>query len=160
MFPPVAVVASPPAPCERHVARDALPDEGGAVHRTGPAVSSRALVIEDYPDLAWAMSEALTLLGFDVELAHDGASGLRLAAGRRPDVAFVDLYLPDLHGRVVARHLRIMHPAVILVAMSGECRAEERARCEAAGFDRYLAKPASYSDLQRALALTHARSSA
>ena len=66
--------------------------------------SIRILVLEDMVELAELVSEYLQLKGFAVEVAHDGATALRLLGSRAFQVALVDIDLPDICGfEVVAR---------------------------------------------------------
>ena len=85
----------------------------------------------------------LELWGHTVEIAFDGASALELAERFAPDVIVSDLGLPGMDGFDLARELR-RQPAfgrVVLVAMSGYGREEDKRRALEAGFDHHLVKP-------------------
>src|SRR5688500_13053861 len=102
-------------------------------------MSPCALVVEDSEDLASILGELLVLRGVEPLLASDGRSGVAMAkaGGGRIDIAFVDLGLPDLHGREVGRQLRALDPSLVLVALSGHGGRAERSRCAELGYDRY-----------------------
>ena len=103
----------------------------------------RVLLVDDHADARELLRELCVLRGHVVAEAHDGPSGIETALTFRPDVAFVDIKLPQLDGYGVARALRDQMGAACprLVALSGfgETRAFDRAR--EAGFDDYVVKP-------------------
>ena len=113
----------------------------------------RVVLIEDNPDILDTTRALLEQWGHEVIAAADGRSGLRLALRARPDVAFIDIGLPDVDGYDVARRLREdarMHK-VRLVALSGYGQKKNRDRAFEAGFDAHIVKPARASVLQREL---------
>jgi CheY-like chemotaxis protein len=72
----------------------------------------------------------------------------------RPDVALLDLGLPELDGYEVARRVRATPQlnGIRLVALTGYGQAGDCQRTQAAGFDHHLVKPVDLSLLERALA--------
>ncbi len=111
------------------------------------------LLVDDNVDSAEMMGDLLDALGHHVELAHDGASALALAAVRAPDVMILDIGLPDMDGSELARRLRAL-PALAgtrLIAHTGYGAPHDRERTREAGFDFHLVKPVSMADLQEAL---------
>ena len=82
-------------------------------------------------------------------MAHEGRSGVAQALAFLPDVALVDLGLPDIDGYAVAKQMR-QHPRlkhVRLVAQTGWGQAQDRARTKDAGFDHHLVKPVDPAQL-------------
>ena len=73
--------------------------------RTKPC---HVLIIEDNADGRESLRMLLSLLGYDVEVANDGAEGVTKALDDHFDVAIVDLGLPKLNGCQVARQLRLV----------------------------------------------------
>lgn len=65
-----------------------------------------ALVIDDDPGMREAFDLLLSFEDFETRLAEDGATGLRMAREQRPDVIVLDVMMPGLDGRDVARDLR------------------------------------------------------
>ena len=120
---------------------------------SGAARSFNAVVIEDNPDLRELVAELLESLGHRVSTAADGRSGLALIRAERPDVALVDIGLPDLDGYGVARALRQDLPVapIRLIAMTGYGQDGDRARALDAGFDVHITKPATIATILRAL---------
>src|SRR5256885_13629395 len=88
------------------------------------------------------LREWLTLNGHDVQEARDGASGLALAERTSPEVALIDIGLPDMDGYEVARRLRSARDGSIsLIALTGYGQPEDRRRALEAGFDVPLTQP-------------------
>ena len=101
------------------------------------------LVVDDSVDSAEMLAMMLKLEGHDARTAYDGSQALSLVQSFTPDVAFLDLRMPEMSGYEVARRLRET-PSLetVLVAMTGFGDEEERKRTEEAGFDHHLVKPA------------------
>jgi CheY-like chemotaxis protein len=112
----------------------------------------RVLVVEDSLDSAETLGELIRRWGHEVQLAHDGATALRMARQFKPSVILLDIGLPDMDGYVVAQRLRGEDlGGEILVALTGYGEAQDRARAEQAGFDRHLTKPVEPQALQELL---------
>jgi CheY-like chemotaxis protein len=108
-----------------------------------PGRRLRILVVEDNHDAAESLTAMLELWGHEVRVAYDGAAALQLAETATPDVILSDLGLPGMDGYELARQLRA-RPAfgrVLLVALSGYGRDEDRRAAADAGFDHHLVKP-------------------
>ncbi|NRF68206.1 PAS domain S-box protein [Aquincola sp. S2] len=103
----------------------------------------RILVIDDNADAARTLAMVLALNGHEVRSAFDGSSGLEAAEAWRPDVAVIDIGMPDLNGYEVCRRLRAQPwgERVLLIACTGWGQDEDRQRARAAGFDAHLVKP-------------------
>ena len=111
---------------------------------------ARVLLVEDNPDTAEGMRMLLDLLGHRVRAVQDGPSALEAARAMLPDVMLVDIGLPGMDGYELARRVR-QDPAlrhVILVALTGYGREEDRLRALRAGFNHHLVKPVNPDALQ------------
>ena len=112
----------------------------------------RVLIVEDNRDARTTLRMLLALsYGHDVYQASDGASGVRLALELRPDVALIDLGLPDVGGHEVARRIRAVLDvrAMRLIALTGYGSAEDRRLTRQSGFDAHLVKPEESAALLR-----------
>jgi CheY-like chemotaxis protein len=91
--------------------------------------------------------------GHTVMIAGDGAEGLRMLRSWRPDIAIVDIGLPGLDGYALARAVRSEPElnGVLLVALTGYGRREDREDAIAAGFAMHLVKPVTSEALSRVL---------
>jgi CheY-like chemotaxis protein len=112
------------------------------------------LIVEDNDDMRQMLHEALAFSGHEVREARDGASGLALAAAARPDVALIDIGLPDVDGYEVARRLRAAPGGrrIGLIAITGYGQTEDQRRAYEAGFDAHLTKPVAPERLKQVMA--------
>jgi len=116
-------------------------------------VPRRVLVIEDDEDTRDLLRLMLEQDGHHVETAASGAQGVELAQQTSPDIVFVDIGLPSVDGYAVAQRIRVaLGDSVLLVAVTGYGREDDRRRAAAAGFDIHLVKPVDYESLIRLVA--------
>ena len=136
---PIVPGAAPPLPAPTREANAARHD---------------ILVADDNEDAAWALSQLLVRAGHRTRQAHSGSEALATAIANPPDVAVLDIGMPDMDGVEVARRLRATPETagMVLIALTGWGREADRARALAAGFDALLSKPADLADLHAALA--------
>jgi CheY-like chemotaxis protein len=105
--------------------------------------SRRILLVEDNEDGRNMMELMLALEGHVVHTAATGEAAVRMAREWRPDIALVDIGLPDMDGYEVARRLRALlsdNPPK-LVAISGFGQQSDLHHAYEAGFDLHLTKP-------------------
>ncbi|MEV7504227.1 response regulator [Streptomyces sp. NPDC093018] len=107
---------------------------------------TRVLVVEDDPQLVRALVINLRARRYGVDAAPDGATALRLAAARRPDVVLLDLGLPDMDGVDVLRALRGWTRTPVIVLSARQASGEKVAALDA-GADDYVTKPFSMDEL-------------
>jgi two-component system KDP operon response regulator KdpE len=107
---------------------------------------TRVLVVEDDPQLVRALVINLQARQYGVDAAPDGATALRLAAARQPDVVMLDLGLPDMDGVDVIKALRGWTRVPILV-LSARQASDEKVAALDAGADDYITKPFSMDEL-------------
>ncbi|TLS47567.1 response regulator transcription factor [Streptomyces montanus] len=101
---------------------------------------TRVLVVDDEPQTGRALVSNLEAHEYEVDVAADGATGLRLATARHPDVIVLDLGLPDMDGVEVLKELRGRTRAPILV-LSARHSSDEKAEALDAGADDYVTRP-------------------
>lgn len=107
----------------------------------------RILVVEDEQDLAALLVLHLSELPAEVEVAHDGRSGLALALGERWDAIVLDLRLPQLGGLDVCREIRARSPYVPILMLTARASELDRVLGLELGADDYLTKPFSLLEL-------------
>ena len=107
---------------------------------------TRVLVVEDDPQLVRALVINMQARQYGVDAAPDGATALRLAAARQPDVVMLDLGLPDMDGVDVIKALRGWTRVPILV-LSARQASDEKVAALDAGADDYITKPFSMDEL-------------
>jgi signal transduction histidine kinase/ActR/RegA family two-component response regulator len=118
------------------------------------AASARSiLIVEDNADARDMLREVLAMQGHDVCEAADGAEGIVVAAQVMPEVAIIDIGLPDVDGYEVARRIRSQTSRPIaLIALTGYGQPADQRRALAAGFDLHLVKPITVERLDQAIA--------
>jgi two-component system, OmpR family, response regulator MprA len=115
------------------------------VSRTGPA---RVLVVDDDRAVRDSLRRALTLHGYEVQLAEDGMAAIRaVAADPTPDVVVLDVMMPGVDGFGVVRRLRqdgVDTPILLLTARDA---VPDRVTGLTTGADDYLVKPFALEEL-------------
>lgn len=115
-------------------------------------VQRRILVVDDNVDAADSLAVLLRGMGHEVFVAHAGRAALADLSRIRPDIALLDIAMPDMSGYELARQIRSRSgPAMRIVALSGFGLAEDRARALEAGFDHHMVKPADPAFLKSLL---------
>ncbi|MDB5291481.1 MAG: response regulator with CheY-like receiver domain and winged-helix DNA-binding domain [Phycisphaerales bacterium] len=101
------------------------------------------LVIDDEKELADLVRRSLEQEGFDVILAMDGTSGLKIATAHRPDLVVLDLSMPDIDGLEVCQRLKgdPRHVRIPILVLSARASAADRILGLELGADDYLVKP-------------------
>jgi signal transduction histidine kinase len=119
----------------------------------------RIVVVDDNEDARELVAHMLQFVGHEVNLAHDGPSGLAAILEHEPDAALIDIGLPGMTGVDVVRALRGQRPGLRtrLVAYTGYSGAEAIEDTTRAGFHDHLAKPATLDKVLRCLAVTAER---
>ena len=104
------------------------------------------LVIDDEPEIRRFLKASFDSAGYRSVTSATGHRGTIDAATHKPDLAIVDLGLPDLNGLEVIRSIRAWSPMPIIVLSA---RAQERMKLDAfdAGADDYITKPFGVAEL-------------
>ncbi len=119
----------------------------------------KILIIEDNPDIVANIYAFFEPKGFELDNAHNGLSGLALAASNRYDVILLDVMLPGMDGTKLCKKLREEHhvktPVLMLTARD---TVSDKVVGFESGADDYLVKPFSLIELEariRALIRRH-----
>jgi PAS domain S-box-containing protein len=126
------------------------------VARPGP--KCRVLIADDNKDGAESLGTLLGLQGHEVIIAHDGRKALAEFERLEPAVVLLDIGMPELDGYDVAREIRRADRGaeVMLVAITGFGRGNDKARALAAGFDHHFTKPVDPHRIEELLRLQSA----
>lgn len=133
------------------IARPAAAASDAANFKSEPR---RVLIVDDNQDAADSLAMLLKVKGHETHVVYSGKQALASIESFKPDVALLDIGLPELNGYDLARQLRSLphSQALRLVALTGYGQAEDQQRARAAGFDGHLVKPVDLSALERAIA--------
>lgn len=109
----------------------------------------KVFIIEDDEDVSLVLQALLEQLGHEVQCARYGIEGVSMLLNTQPDVAFIDIGLPDIDGIEVVRRIRAVPRGnhIGLIAYTGYDTAALRLQAFDAGFDYYQTKPARKSTL-------------
>ena len=107
----------------------------------------KALLVEDEPLVAMIAEEALTGLGFDARAVGSGAEALEALEAFAPDLAIVDVGLPDVRGDDLTRQMRRLKPGLSVIVASGYDAAELEAQFADDERVAILSKPYTEDDL-------------
>ncbi|MHB2021798.1 MAG: response regulator transcription factor [Mycobacteriales bacterium] len=116
-----------------------------------PAAGGSVLVVDDDPALRAAVSRALTLDGYQVAAAGNGAKALELIEESPPDVVVLDLMMPVVGGLEVCRRLRAAGNRTPILVLTARDQVADRVAGLDAGADDYLVKPFALEELQARL---------
>lgn len=123
----------------------------GGARAAAPAATNaaRILVVDDNIDTARGLARLLEMAGHEVRVAHDGRQAIEAARETLPQLILLDIVLPGMDGREVARTLRAdpNHRDAVIVAVSGYGEDDE-ARADGPGFDHHLVKPIDHQALR------------
>ena len=114
------------------------------------------LLIDDEPEVVWALRDVLEMFGFRVHTALTGKQGFREAVRHKPDLLLLDISLPDIHGYHLLRRIREREKRsgddrpLPIVIMTGH-GLPTRVLCETEGIDGYIQKPFGREELLEVL---------
>jgi len=113
----------------------------------------RVLVVDDNADAADSLAALLRVVGHEVQTARDGLQALLAAEQHRPHLLLLDISLPQMDGHEVCRRIRAepWGQDMIIAAVTGWSREEDRRRSREAGFDTHFVKPLSPDSLHQLL---------
>jgi DNA-binding response OmpR family regulator len=132
---------------------EAWEDEGGRAGRVSSEVP-RVLIVDNDMRAADSLELMLNAAGYvETRVAYSAQAALALAAGFRPDVAFLEMNLLDMSTNDLAQRLRehaqIQDLRLIAITSSRQHAGRDAARN--AGFERYLLKPIGVAELSKLL---------
>jgi two-component system, OmpR family, response regulator MprA len=109
----------------------------------------KILVVDDERAVRESLRRALTLEGYDVELASDGAEALELLddGAATADAVVLDVLMPRLNGLEVCRRLRASGNRIPVLMLTSRDQVEDRVEGLDAGADDYVVKPFALEEL-------------
>ena len=106
----------------------------------------RVLIVEDDRKMAAVLAQGFEEAEFEVELRHDGRSGLQAAESVKPDFIVLDVMLPELDGMQVLSSIRESSATPVLM-LTARDTVDDRIRGLQAGADDYVGKPFVFPEL-------------
>jgi DNA-binding NtrC family response regulator len=122
--------------------------------------TSLIMIVDDEPDMCWAMEHILRKRGHPSKRASNGREALKLMELHKFQMAFVDIKLPDMEGLELVRHMRSVDPEIVIVMISGLCYkddpAVQKALKEQFIFD-FIAKPFLHAEIDASIEKANSR---
>lgn len=110
-------------------------------------MSAKILLVEDEEKLARFIELELSSEGYDINVAHDGFTGLTMAREISPDLLILDWMMPGMTGLEVCRRLRATGNKVPVILLTAKDEVSDRVAGLDAGADDYVVKPFSIEEL-------------
>ena len=108
------------------------------------------LVVDDDPDICWALERVLGGMDAQCIRALDGRTALEAARLNRPAMALLDAKLPDIDGLELARNLRRADPGILVLVISGYFYKDDpaiQAALEQRLIHGFIEKPFSHAEV-------------
>ncbi len=114
---------------------------------TSQTFEAKLLVVDDEPNIRELLSTSLRFAGFDVIAAANGREALEAAETHNPDLAVLDVMLPDMDGFTVTRKLRATGRHFPVVFLTARDETEDKVTGLTVGGDDYVTKPFSLDEV-------------
>ena len=112
----------------------------------------RVMVVDDVADSAEVLALVLQMDGYTVRAANSAEAALEIVNEFEPLCVLLDINMPGMGGHGLARQLRSLYGGgIVLIAVTGEGRLDDRISDSFAQFDHYLRKPVDLALLKKVL---------
>ena len=115
------------------------------MNKNGP--EAKLLVVDDEPNIRELLSTSLRFAGFEVVSAANGRDALAAADLHAPDLAVLDVMLPDMDGFTVTRRLRASGKHFPVLFLTAKDDTEDKVTGLTVGGDDYVTKPFSLDEV-------------
>jgi CheY-like chemotaxis protein len=112
----------------------------------------RVLIVDDDPDVASVLNDAVTGFGHRTAVVLSGALALRAAREFVPHVVLLDIRMPGVDGHTLLEHLKRSPQPPAIIIVSGNADEEEARQLLQRGAFDYVTKPVSLNYLEQAIA--------
>lgn len=111
--------------------------------KPGVEMSAKILVVDDNAQVRTLLKDLLTMWGYAVLVAEDGAKGVSVAIEQMPDLILMDVQMPVMNGfdAIAALRKDSRTCGIRILLLTAQAMEETMITPDAAGFDGYLEKP-------------------
>ncbi|MBK6312978.1 MAG: response regulator transcription factor [Blastocatellia bacterium] len=110
--------------------------------------TGRVLIVEDDEATAFALRDGFEFEGYEVLVATNGRTAVRMANEERPDVILLDVMLPEMSGIDVCKQIRGASNNVPIIMLTARGQEVDKVLGLKIGADDYVTKPFSFMELQ------------
>lgn len=114
---------------------------------TDKTPEAKLLVVDDEPNIRELLATSLRFAGFDVAVAANGREALDIAEKFQPDLAVLDVMLPDMDGFTVTRRLRASGKHFPVLFLTARDDTDDKITGLTVGGDDYVTKPFSLDEV-------------
>ncbi len=107
----------------------------------------KVVIVEDDPAMAAALTDGFAYEGYEIAVAKDGESGLKLAREASPDVVILDVMLPRMSGLDVCKRLRSEGSVLPIIMLTARGQEIDKVLGLKLGADDYVTKPFGFMEL-------------
>ncbi len=111
----------------------------------------KALIVDDEIDICYLLSSILRQKKVETSFVNNLADAARFLDGEKPDILFLDNYLPDGRGIEFIQHIRQLYPSIYVVMITAHDTMEDRSKAYTNGADFFIAKPFTRDVIQTIL---------
>ena len=111
----------------------------------------RILIVDDEVNVANLLAESVKVQGHEAVVAVSGAEGLTLLQEKPPDAVFLDIVMPEMSGIEVLRQIRVTHPALPVIVITGIASPKQIEEVRRLGVTEVIEKPFVLRHLEEAL---------
>jgi CheY-like chemotaxis protein len=110
----------------------------------------KVLIVEDHPHMRDLLGLIVDRMGYVPVVAREGEEGVEKAIAEKPNLILLDMIMPEMDGREVARTLRANPETkeIPILAITALHRSHDLKVCLLAGCNAYIVKPSGVRDLQ------------
>ena len=105
--------------------------------------TKKIMVVDDEDSIRQSLSDVLKDEGFKVISARDGQEALKLLDSTQPDLVLLDIWMPGMDGTEVLKRIKIAHPGLQVIMISGHGNIEAAVKAIKLGAYDYIEKPLS-----------------
>ncbi len=107
----------------------------------------RVLIVDDENIIAWTLQEKLTKEGFEVKTVENGELAINVIRADMPDMAFVDVFLPDVSGIQILKEIISLNEDVPVIMITGSGSVDTAVTAMKLGAYDYISKPFNLTEV-------------
>ena len=118
--------------------------------------SKRILIVDDEPSVTDVLKAILTKDGYEVHIANEGKSAVKMASELSPGLIFMDIIMPEISGYDVAAQMRALPglEETPIIFLSGKSPSEDGGQAFSSGGALYVSKPFISQQIRSLVELT------